>query len=95
VKYQSKNESIEARQFTAGTSAACAALAGIPNLIGHVEGDCMVINTERGAEIARVGDYIVRHPCGDVRVMSRELFESLFQPVASWSAAAGEWRARS
>ena len=94
MKYQSKHESIEARQFTEGAGASCAALAGIHNLIGHVEGDCMVIQTERGAEIAHIGDYIVRHPCGDVRVMSRELFEALFQPVASWSATHAEWSAR-
>jgi hypothetical protein len=81
VKYEAKPTVVNAIQFTPTSTGQCAALVGIHNIIGHVEGDCLILATARGPEIARIGDYIVKRACGDIGVEKRDTFERDFQPA--------------
>lgn len=79
--YISKPSRIEAVQFDTVTAEQCAALVGATRVIGQMDDRCFVVDTQRGPEIARPGDYVLRRECGDVAVMKREAFEQHYAPA--------------
>lgn len=71
---------VEAFQVNAINARQVAIFAGLHNLIGYVEGECVVVKTASGPAIAGIGDYVVKGISG-LAVVKRESFEAMFQPA--------------
>ena len=70
---------VEAIQYTGDNKQEVMKWANI-TIIPAYEDDMpvLLIQTKAGTEIARVGDYVIKHPNGDVHPYKKEYFEQDF-----------------